>query len=74
MAILVTDVGLPGMSGYELSAEARRRRPGLKVLFLSGYDRERASGAASAQAPGTRFLGKPFSEEDLFGALRQLVS
>ena len=35
--LLVTDLVLPGMSGPELAERLRRRRPGLKVLFMSGY-------------------------------------
>ena len=36
--LLVTDVGLPGgMNGRQLADAARERRPGLKVLFLTGY-------------------------------------
>jgi CheY-like chemotaxis protein len=69
--LLVTDIGLPGMNGHELAAEARRRRPGLKVLFVTGYDRTRSSGEP-AEDSGTRYLGKPYQERDLFEALRQL--
>lgn len=70
--LMVTDVGLPGMSGHELAAEARRSRPDLKVLFLSGYDRTRAM-AGGAEDLGTRYLGKPYQDEDMFDALRRLI-
>jgi signal transduction histidine kinase/CheY-like chemotaxis protein len=69
--LLVTDIGLPGMNGHELAAEARRRRPDLKVLFVSGYDRTRFT-AEPAEDPYTRYLGKPYQERDLCEALRQL--
>ena len=40
IALLFTDVGLPGgMNGRQLADEALRRRPDLKVLFTSGYAR-----------------------------------
>ncbi|HYI28168.1 MAG TPA: PAS domain-containing protein, partial [Bradyrhizobium sp.] len=35
--LLVTDVGLPGMNGRQLADQARETRPGLKVLFITGY-------------------------------------
>jgi CheY-like chemotaxis protein len=72
LELMVTDIGLPGMSGHELAAEARRRRPRLKVLFLTGHDRTRAPGTPADAR--TRYLGKPYLDSDLFEALRQLAS
>jgi CheY-like chemotaxis protein len=66
--LMITDVGLPGMNGHELAAAARRARPELRVLFLTGYDR---SGVVAGAA--TQYLGKPYRQRELFGALRQLV-
>jgi CheY-like chemotaxis protein len=71
IALMVTDVGLPRMNGHELAAEARRRRPGLKVVFLTGYDRDRSADALRRDA-GTRYLDKPYQPDDLFRALREL--
>jgi CheY-like chemotaxis protein len=71
--LMVTDVGLPGMDGHELAAEARRLRPDLKVLFLTGYDPSQWSGDRT-QGPGTSYLGKPYQEQDLLGALRRLAA
>lgn len=59
--LLVTDMGLPGgMSGRELAEAARRQRPGLSVLFITGY-------ADGSVLPGTgaHVLVKPFSMEAL---------
>jgi signal transduction histidine kinase/CheY-like chemotaxis protein len=68
--LMVTDIGLPGMDGRALAAEARRRRPGLKLVFLTGYDRDGTIGEpADAQ---TRHLGKPYLDSELFEALRWL--
>jgi CheY-like chemotaxis protein len=67
---MVTDVGLPGMDGRELAAEARRRRPDLKLLFLTGYDR--GGTIAEPADPRTRHLGKPYLDAELFEALRWL--
>jgi CheY-like chemotaxis protein len=70
--LLVTDIGLPGMDGHELAAEARRCQPRLKVLFLTGYDRTRALG--QPEDPLTKYLGKPYQESELLETLRRLSS
>ncbi len=57
--LLLTDVGLPGMSGRDLALAARGRRPGLKVLFITGYAHQ-ASGWEGLKGPGMDLLGKPF--------------
>jgi signal transduction histidine kinase/CheY-like chemotaxis protein len=72
LELMVTDIGLPGMNGHDLAAEARRRRPHLKVLFLTGHARTRAVGEAADQR--TKYLDKPYLDSDLFEALRQLAS
>ena len=69
---MVTDIGLPGMDGHQLAAEARRRQPHLKILFLTGYDRTRAIGEPAD--PRTKYLGKPYLESELFETLRGLCS
>ena len=69
--LMVTDIGLPGMYGHELAAEARRRRPHLKVLFLTGHDRTRTPGAPADAR--TRYFDKPYLDSDLFDALRRLA-
>jgi CheY-like chemotaxis protein len=68
--LLVTDIGLPGMDGRALAAEARRRRPDLKLVFLTGYDRVGTSGELADG--GTEYLGKPYRDAELFDALRRL--
>jgi CheY-like chemotaxis protein len=70
--LMVTDIGLPGMDGHELAAQARSRRPDLKVLFLSGYDRSQLVG--TPVGPRTEHLGKPYPEASLFEALSRLHS
>lgn len=60
--VLVTDVRMPGMTGLELSAEARARRRDLRVILISGFFRP--------QALTCRFLQKPFRTHDLDAAIR----
>ena len=64
--LLLTDLGLPGMSGDELATEAMRRYPGLNVVIASGY------GSDKPRADGVRFIGKPYSSIDLEQALGQM--
>jgi CheY-like chemotaxis protein/anti-sigma regulatory factor (Ser/Thr protein kinase) len=70
--VLVTDIGLPGMNGQELAAEARRRRPGIKVLFVTGYDRTGMFGQNAPDAD-TLYLVKPYEPGQLFDALSRLA-
>jgi two-component system, cell cycle sensor histidine kinase and response regulator CckA len=67
VALLVTDVMLPGMSGRALAARARERQPALRVLFASGY----APGHLGEELPdGARMLHKPFTADQLLRAVR----
>ncbi len=72
LGIMVSDVTMPGMSGIELGVELRRRRPGTRILFLSGY----VENLAAIRGPfesGTDFLAKPFTASDLLGRVRRLL-
>jgi CheY-like chemotaxis protein len=68
--LLLTDVVLAqGTGGPELAREARRLRPDLKVLFMSGYVRDTAAFHEQLEQDA-HFLAKPFSKEDLARKLR----
>ena len=69
--LLFTDVGLPGgVSGRTLADAARRARPGLRVLFTTGYDSDTELAAAST---GTHFIAKPFSLSQLASKVREVL-
>jgi two-component system cell cycle sensor histidine kinase/response regulator CckA len=59
--LVLTDVVMPGMSGIELVGELRSRRPGIRVLLMSGYT-EDSVGQGDSRLD---MLTKPFSERDL---------
>ena len=70
--LMCTDVVMPGrMDGMELTREAQRRLPGLKVLVISGYASE-ASLREALDWSDTAWLPKPFTRRDLAGALAQM--
>jgi CheY-like chemotaxis protein len=58
--LLITDINMPGMSGYELAATAKQLYPDLKVILLSG--RETAS-------RGLLMIHKPFTQRDIARAI-----
>jgi CheY-like chemotaxis protein len=69
--LLLTDIGLPGMSGPALAEEVRRRRPGLPVVFASGsVDSE---GRASQLAAGSVVLAKPYRKAELAQKLKSML-
>ena len=72
VTVLMTDIGLPGMDGRQLALEARRRRPGLGILFVTGYDDLIRKGQALRQ-DGLEYLAKPYGFDDLASALKRLV-
>jgi CheY-like chemotaxis protein len=67
--LVLSDIVMPGMSGPEMAAQARARRPELKVLHMSGYPGETFT-RHNTVVPGTLFLQKPFSVETLTQAVR----
>jgi PAS domain S-box-containing protein len=69
---LVSDVVMPGLSGQELSTRLQMNRPGLKVLFISGYAQE-AIASHGILGPGAAFLEKPFTPVALTQKVRELL-
>jgi CheY-like chemotaxis protein len=54
--MLVTDINMPGFTGYELAEKAKRVREGVKVILLSGRE---------SDSHGFPLIRKPFSKDDL---------
>lgn len=71
--LLVTDVGLPrGMNGRQLADAARHRRPGLEVLFVTGYAENAVLNHGHLE-PGMHIMTKPFEMEIFAQRVRDLI-
>jgi len=69
--LLLTDIVMPGgMSGIALAAAARERRPGLRIVYTTGYA-EQLTAQDAPQAQRTLLIRKPYAKEELGARLRQ---
>jgi CheY-like chemotaxis protein len=67
IALLFTDIVMPGsMDGFDLAEQAKLRRPGLHVLYMSGYLRDEGVWNGS-------LLRKPWTKDDLKSALAEIL-
>ena len=71
--MLLTDVVMPGASGPDLSQRLLKRRPWLKVIYMSGYT-ERSDRTHGVLQPGIAFLHKPFTSEALGRKIREEIN
>ncbi|KQP43329.1 response regulator [Pseudorhodoferax sp. Leaf274] len=69
--ILITDVGLPGLSGVELAQRVLARKPAQQVLLCSGYD---MGGELAALGPHVHALTKPFELDELEALLKKMAA
>jgi two-component system, cell cycle sensor histidine kinase and response regulator CckA len=70
--LLLTDVVLPGIDGYELARRAAATRPSLKILYMSGYA-DNPSLREEALRTGIDLLEKPFSSAILTAKVRDVL-
>ncbi len=70
--LLISDVGLPGMNGRQLAEIGRQYRPGLKVLFITGYA-EHAAVRGGFLDPGMQMITKPFTFDLLTAKVREMI-
>lgn len=68
IGLMIVDLVMPEMGGYDLVAEARAATPGLPVIFISGFAPD-----AARQRPGDAFLAKPFSTDALTATVAEAL-
>ncbi|HEV7679971.1 MAG TPA: PAS domain S-box protein [Candidatus Dormibacteraeota bacterium] len=71
-ALLLTDVLMPQMSGREVAERIRQRRPGVPVVYMSGYS-EGVLGPQGELAPGLTLIQKPFDERTLVAGVAAAI-
>ena len=71
--LLLTDVVMPGMSGPELARTILATRPGVRVVFMSGYTEDNLVNHAS-RAEAEAFLRKPFTIDSLLAKVRDALA
>jgi signal transduction histidine kinase len=70
--LLITDIGLPGLNGRQVADGGRAIRPGLKVLFMTGYA-ENAAKANGFLEPGMQLITKPFNLDFLMVRIKEMI-
>ena len=72
VGLVLTDIVMPGMTGEAFATQAHALRPGLPVLFMSGYERHGA--AAGWPGPETQVIVKPFTRAALLARVTQALA
>ena len=70
--VMLTDVVMPRISGPQLAAAVRTIRPNLKVIFMSGYPRDRFE--QDGHPDILHFIQKPIASEDLRALVRDVIN
>ncbi|MBX3728849.1 MAG: response regulator [Candidatus Sumerlaeia bacterium] len=70
--ILLTDIVMPGMNGYDVARSVRALLPGLPIVFMSGYT-EDAIQTPDVEEGGIRFVEKPVSRDALARVIREAI-
>ncbi|MDB5961898.1 MAG: hypothetical protein JWP59_3192 [Massilia sp.] len=71
--LLVTDIGLPGINGRQMAEAGRLLRPGLRVLFMTGYA-ELATAPDGVMEEGMQMIAKPFQVGDMLARIEKMLA
>jgi CheY-like chemotaxis protein len=70
--VLLSDISMPGMNGYDLAERVRRAQPGIALILMSGYAGDPTVMEASRRL-GALFLEKPFTRDSLSQRLAEAL-
>ncbi|TIV81550.1 MAG: response regulator, partial [Mesorhizobium sp.] len=73
IALMLTDIVMPGMNGRQLAEQARKQSPSLKVVFMTGFTRN-AVVHNGVLDHDVHFIAKPFTLEQLAAKLRDALA
>ncbi len=71
--VVVTDLQMPGMNGWELAQASKARMPDLPVIVLTGWG-ESPAGSEEANCPADRVVAKPIERDRLLAIIAELVT
>ncbi|GEM_PF-4518279 len=71
--LVILDVAMPGMGGISAAEKIREIRPDMLLIFCSGYDMDEKAEFLSRFGEKCRFLGKPYSMDELLDTISELV-
>ncbi len=71
--LLLSDVVMPGINGFELAAQLERERPETKILLTSGYAEDHRSQLRASSTQQRHFLGKPYQTAVLAKTIREIL-
>ena len=71
--LLLTDIVMPDLNGRDLADQIKRLRPGLKVLYMSGFMKETILKYYGISITGIPFLQKPFTRDTLSRKVREVL-
>jgi two-component system cell cycle response regulator CpdR len=71
--LLLADIVMPGMDGIELAGHATKKRPGIKVMFITGFTGV-AVGDRNLQSLDAKILSKPFHLNELVRQVENILS
>jgi len=71
--LLLTDIVMPGLNGRELADRLKSMRPGLRVLYMSGFMKEAILKYYGISVAGIPFLQKPFTRDTLGRKVREVL-
>jgi two-component system, cell cycle sensor histidine kinase and response regulator CckA len=72
--VLVTDIRMPGLNGYELAEAVRSSYPSLPVVYISGYATNDDLAVHNRPEQGEAFVAKPFMPKTLLDVISSVIA